>query len=160
VIIVMMGVAGAGKTAVGRALADALHWPFFDADDFHPPENIARMRGGVPLSDAHREPWLAELRALLQHVQAERANAVLACSALKAAFREQLRAGLDVRYAYLQASADLIAHRLRAREGHFMPPELLESQFATLDEPEDALALDASAPPDTLVAQIRAAFGV
>ncbi len=156
----MMGVAGAGKTAVGRALADALHWPFFDADDFHPPENIARMRGGVPLSDAHREPWLAELRALLQHVQAERANAVLACSALKAAFREQLRAGLDVRYAYLQASADLIAHRLRAREGHFMPPELLESQFATLDEPEDALALDASAPPDTLVAQIRAAFGV
>ena len=156
-----MGVAGSGKTSVGRALADALRWPFFDADDFHPPENVARMSGGVPLSDAHREPWLSELRALLLRVQVERGHAVLACSALKGEFRERLRAGVDdVRYAYLRADSNLIASRLRAREGHFMPADLLESQFDALEEPQHALVLDASVPVDELVARIRAAFGV
>lgn len=156
----MMGVAGSGKTRVGRALADALRWPFYDADDFHPPANVALMSGGVPLSDLHREPWLAELRALLLTVEAERGNAVLACSALKASFRERLRAGVGVRYAYLRAGAELIAPRLRARPDHFMPVDLLASQFDALEEPEDALVLDASISPEALVARIRAAFGV
>lgn len=157
----MMGVAGSGKTRVGHALAGALAWPFFDADDFHPPENIARMTANVPLSDAHREPWLAELRALLLSVDAQGGNAVLACSALRAQFRERLRAGAgDVRYAYLQAAAQLVAVRLETRERHFMPAGLLESQFDALEEPEDALTLDAAAAPAAIVRTIREAFGV
>lgn len=160
-IIVLMGVAGSGKTRVGRLLADRLGWQFFDADDFHPSQNVARMRSGVALSDAHREPWLTDLRALLLSLQAEGADAVLACSALRSQFRERLRAGIqNLHYAYLRAKPQLIAGRLVARTGHFMPPDLLESQFETLEEPEDALLLDASEPPDSLVSQIRTAFNI
>lgn len=156
-VIVVMGVAGSGKTRVGRALAEDLRWPFFDADDFHPEANIARMAGGRPLTDADREPWLAELHALVLRT----ADAVLACSALKSRFRDQLRSGVDdLHYVYLQAKAELIRPRLAAREDHFMPPELLQSQFEALEEPEDALVLDASKHPDVLIAQIRTSLRV
>lgn len=154
-VIVLMGVAGSGKTRVGRELAEQLRWPFFDADDFHPRENIDRMAAAVPLTDADREPWLAALRALVLRVD----PAVLACSALKARFREQLRAGVDLRYVYLYGSRELIARRLAARD-HFMPLALLESQFDALEEPEDALALNAAESPERLAAQIRASLGV
>lgn len=157
----MMGVAASGKTRVGRALAASLGWPFHDADDFHPPENIATIASGVPLTDAHREGWLRDLRALLLTVDARRGNAVLACSALRARFRERLREGVsDLRYVYLKAAPDLIARRLRERTGHFMPAELLDSQFATLEEPEDALVVDASQAPDALIARIRESLRV
>jgi gluconokinase len=161
VIIVVMGVAGSGKTSVGAALAGQLAWPFFDADDFHPPENIAAMSGGVPLSDAEREPWLEALRGLLQRLHAEGRQAVLACSALRAHFRERLRAGAgDVRYVYLRADRELLARRLTTREGHFMPPALLDSQFAALEEPEGELTVDAAQPPEQLVDEIRSALAV
>ena len=156
-----MGVAGSGKTRVGRALADRLGWQFFDADDFHPLDNIARMRSGIPLTDVHREPWLEDLRARLLTVQAESANAVLACSALRSRFRERLRAGIpDLHYVYLRANRDTIAARLTGRSGHFMPAGLLDSQFETLEEPDDALLLDASEPPDVLVDRIRGGLDV
>ena len=156
-----MGVAGAGKTLAGRALADRLRWPFFDADDFHPPANIAKMRSGAALSDVDREQWLADLHAQLSRVQKEGSDAVLACSALRSRFRARLRAGIaNVHYVYLRADAALVAARLRARTGHFMSADLLDSQFEALEEPDDALVLDASATPDALVAQIRLAFNV
>jgi gluconokinase len=161
VIIVVMGVAGSGKTRIGRALAEALGWPFLDADDFHSLESIERMRSGVALTDAHREPWLNELSALLLRIDEQGGNAVLACSALRAQFRERLRAGPgDVRFAYLRCGEELIAARLQAREDHFMPASLLHSQFDALEEPDDALTLDAAASPAAIVARIRATFAL
>ncbi|HEX8618161.1 MAG TPA: gluconokinase [Thermoanaerobaculia bacterium] len=155
-IVVVMGIAGCGKTHVGRALAAALGWPFHDADDFHLPESIASMRAGVPLTDADREPWLQRLRALLLQVDASGQNAVLACSALRRNFRERLRENIaDVRFVFLQADRGVLAQRLRDRQGHFMPASLLESQLETLEQPDDALPLDAASPADMLVAQIR-----
>lgn len=160
-IIVVMGVAGSGKTRVGRALAERLGWPFFDADDLHPPENIATMSGGVPLTDAEREPWLEALRGLLQRMHAEGRDLVLACSALRARFRERLRDGAgEVRYVYLRADRELLARRLTTREGHFMPAALLDSQLAALEEPEGELTVDAAAPPEEIVEEIRARLGV
>lgn len=156
-----MGVAGSGKTSVGRALANALGWPFFDADDFHSPENIATMTRGVALTDVDREPWLAALRALLHKLDAEQRDAVLACSALRAHFRDRLRAAArEVRYVYLRASTELLAQRLAARRGHFMRAELLASQLSTLEEPGDAIAIDAARTPVEIVAEIRTALGV
>lgn len=160
-IIVVMGVAGSGKTRIGRALSRELGWPFYDADDFHPLENIATMSGGVPLSDEAREPWLDMLRELLQRLHADRVDAVLACSALRAHFRERLREGAgDVRYVYLRADRELLERRLTTRSGHFMPAALLDSQLAALEEPEGALTVDAAQPPEQLVAEIRSALAV
>lgn len=155
-----MGVSGSGKTFVGRALAADLGWDFFDADDFHPPENITKMASGTPLTDTDREPWLAALRTLLLRIDGAATNAVLACSALRAKFRDNLRAGIDVRYVYLRAGRTLLTHRLDTRPGHFMKSDLLESQFAALEEPEDALVLDAGGEPSTLVARIRRELAV
>ena len=160
-IIVVMGVAGSGKTRVGSALAKDLGWPFFDADDLHSPENIARMSRGVALTDRDREPWLEALRELVQRLDAEHRDAVLACSALRAQFRERLRdAARDLRFVYLRASAELLAQRLAARTGHFMRAELLASQLSSLEEPEDAVAIDAALPPVEIVAEIRTVLGV
>jgi len=158
-ILVVMGVAGSGKTKVGRALAAHLGWPFFDADDFHPPENIARMRAGIALTDAEREPWLESLRALVRRADAEGEQLVLACSALRTRFRERLRDGArDLRYIYLESGRDLIARRLATRADHFLDPDLLESQFETLEEPADAIVVDAARPPHELAAQIERAL--
>ncbi len=156
-----MGVSGSGKTSVGRALAARLGWPLVDADDVHSPENVDRMRAGVPLTEADREPWLAALRALVRRADAAGENLVLACSALRKSFRERLRDGVgDLRFVHLQAGPELVARRLAARTGHFMNPDLLDSQFDALEEPEDALVLDASERPDVLVARIRRSLGV
>lgn len=148
-IIVVMGVAGSGKTRIGRILADRLQWPFLDADDFHPPESIAKMASGVPLDDADRIPWLDAIHAALERVD----HAVLACSALKERYRERLRAGLDVRLVFLRASREMVVERLRGRE-HFFPPELIDSQFDTLEEPGDAIVIDAAEPPDSIIGEI------
>src|SRR5688500_3541074 len=163
-----MGPSGAGKSTVGRRLADALGWPLHDGDDYHPPENVARMRAGVPLTDADRAPWLAALAALIAGAAAEGRPLLLACSALKRAYRAALvpaGAAGDVRFVYLHASPALLAERLAARRGHFFDPRLLASQLAALEEPggdeaAPVLVLDASADPDALVAEIRGALRV
>jgi gluconokinase len=153
-----MGVAGAGKTLIGRALSAHLSWPFFDADEFHSESNIAKMRAGTPLEPADRAAWLEAIRAALLRVDRAGGNAVLACSALRGPFRAALRQGLrDVRFVYLKADPELIRARVASRSGHFMPVALVDSQFATLEEPEDALVIDASKPPALIVDEIKRA---
>ena len=153
-----MGVAGAGKTLVGRALATALKWPFFDADDFHPASNIAKMRGGIALEPPDRIAWLHAIRAALSTAHNNGGNAVLACSALHREFRASLAQGLpDVRFVYLKAARELIRARVEKRSGHFMPASLVDSQFETLEEPQDALVVDASQPHETIVQSILTA---
>jgi gluconokinase len=163
-VVIVMGVAGAGKTTVGRALAAALGWAFYDADDFHPPPSVACMRRGVPLSDDDRAPWLAALRALLARLLAEGTPAVLACSALKRAYRAALLpAGASagaVRFVYLDAAPALARRRLEPHPGHFMPASLVDSQFATLEEPADAVRVDAALPVAEAVARARDALGI
>lgn len=162
-----MGVSGAGKTTVGRRLADALDWSFYDADDLHSPGNIERMRSGTPLTDEHREAWLAALATLIgEHVREDH-SMVLACSALRRSHRRALLAKTpdagDVRLVHLHADAALLADRLALRADHFFPADLLVSQFDTLEPPkpgEHVLLLDAMRPVDELVATIRTELGV
>ncbi len=150
-----MGVAGCGKTTVGQALAARLGWDFYDADDFHPPANIAKMAGGIPLDDADRAPWLTTLHDLIAGcLQAERPG-VLACSALKARYRQMLLAdNAGVRIVYLKGDLALIQARLQARVGHYMRPELLQSQFEALEEPGDALVVEVALSVDAMVETI------
>lgn len=152
-----MGVAGAGKTTVGSRLAASLGCEFIDADDYHPPASVQRMRAGQPLGDDDRRPWLARLNGLLQDRAQRDAGVVLACSALKASYREALLRGLaDARLVYLRGSKAVIAPRLAERGGHFMNPALLDSQFAALEEPRDAIVVDVEDTPEALVGAIRA----
>jgi gluconokinase len=145
-IVVLMGVSGSGKTTVGRALAAVLHWHFVDADDFHPEANVAKMARGIALSDDDRWPWFDRIVAELKRQQATGAQVVLACSALKRSYRERLAQAGDVRFAYLKGDAATIEPRLAHRSGHFMPASLLASQFATLEEPSQAIVVDVSEP--------------
>src|SRR5215469_5358462 len=154
-VILLMGVTGSGKTTVGQALAESLQWQFADADDFHPASNVAKMRAGIPLDDADRAPWLAALRTQMLGWLKSRANVVLACSALKQAYRDELVVGTDVRLVYLRGRSELIEARLKERHGHYMDPNLLPSQFAALEEPRDALAVDVDASVDEIVGRIR-----
>ena len=151
-----MGVAGSGKTTVGRALAASLGWRFTDADDFHPPANVAKMSAGTALTDDDRAPWLAAVRAHIDSRLDARESTVLACSALKQAYRDTL---IDdpgrVKLIYLKGSPELLASRLGARTDHFAPPALLTSQLATLEEPRHAFTVDVATEPDVLVTQIR-----
>lgn len=150
----MMGVVGAGKTTVGRLLAEQLGWQFADADDYHPTANIEKIRHGIPLNDEDRCPWLLRLRALIANWISQRQSAVLACSALKRSYREELKAGPEVRFVYLQGSAELIAQRLHARHGHFADDQILASQFADLEEPKSAVSIDIAQSPGRIVAEI------
>lgn len=161
VIIVVMGVSGSGKTEHGRALASALGWDFTDADDHHSPANIAKMRAGEPLADADRAPWLAALRAGIERSLAEDRPLVLACSALKQAYRDALWADRPrMRLIFLEVSRELIASRLAGRAGHFMPASLLDSQFAALEQPADAVRVDIAAAIPAQVSAVRAALGL
>ena len=159
-IILIMGVAGAGKTTVGRALADQMHWGFADADDYHSPANVAKMHAGIALTDEDRAPWLQALRRAIQSWLTAGENVVLACSALKASYRDILVVGPDVKLVYLQISRELAAARMATRQGHYMNPSLLRSQFETLEEPREALAIDASQPTQHIVADIRRSFAI
>lgn len=155
-VVVVSGVSGSGKTTVGRALANNLGWSFHDADDLHSAENIDRMRQGLPLDDAMREPWLRRVRAVIEGALRDRRGAVMACSALKAKYRRILSEGLDaVRFVFLHAERELLQQRLAERVGHFAGPALIESQLAALETPNEALNLDASRPVAELVAAIR-----
>jgi len=155
-----MGVTGAGKTTVGQQFAAALGWTFVEGDAFHPPANIAKMHRGEPLDDADRAPWLRAIRQRIDELVASAQSAVIACSALKRAYRELLaRDRPEVTFVYLKASAALIAERLQHRAGHFMPPALLQSQLDTLEQPAVGITVDAGPPPATIVAAIRRAIG-
>lgn len=161
-IAVVMGVAGAGKTTVGERLAKRLRWEFIEGDRLHPPENVAKMQSGHPLTDADRAPWLAAIAREIDHRRAAGNSAVVACSALKRAYRRLVvgdRPG--VRLVYLAGTPELIAGRLARRRGHFMPPELLASQFAALEPPgpdEHPITAAIDQPLDRIVAAIAAAL--
>ncbi len=159
-VIILMGVSGAGKTTVGQALAQKLQWRFAEGDDLHSAANIAKMHAGIPLTDEDRAPWLQSLRQAITVWLAAGDNVVLACSALKASYRDLLRVSPDVRFVYLHASFEVIAKRLAARKGHYMNPDLLRSQFDTLEEPKDILTVDACLSPADLVDEIRAALAI
>ena len=159
-IIVVMGVCGCGKTTVGTALAKSLQWPFLDADDFHPEANVAKMSAGLPLTDEDRGPWLDRIADELRSVLARGGHAVLACSALKQAYRDRLARAGDVRFVHLAGDYDTIASRLAERQHRYMPATLLASQFAALEPPADALDIDVREPVDAQVAAIRAAYGL
>jgi gluconokinase len=159
-ILIVMGVVGAGKTTVGRLLAEQLHYEFADADDFHPQSNIEKIRHGIALSDEDREPWLERLRERILKWEGDGTNAVLACSALKNSYREKLKAGPDVKFVFLRGSAELIAQRLRSRHGHFAGASILASQIADLEEPADAIIVDIAKTPPEIVAEIRQKLGL
>jgi gluconokinase len=155
VIAIIMGATGAGKTTIGTMLAAQLHWQFADADTFHPPANIEKMSRGIPLNDADRVPWLEAMRkAILEWIAAGK-NVVLACSALKRAYRDVLRPNPEAKLIYLKGNYQLFAERIRRRHGHFAGEQILAGQFADLEEPEDAITVDAAQSPEQIVAEIR-----
>jgi gluconokinase len=161
VIAIVMGVSGSGKTTVGQLLATRLSWEFCDGDDFHPPANIAKMKSGVPLDDPDRRPWLEAMSEEIRRWLGCNLGVVLACSALKASYRDFLVVDpAVVKVVYLKAGFQLVKSRLEARQGHFMPPELLKSQFDILEEPRDAIVVDASKPLEECVNDIVRALSV
>ena len=159
-IVVVMGVSGCGKSTVGEALAASLGWRFLDADDFHPPANVAKMAAGTPLVDEDRWPWLDRLAAEMRAINAGGGDAVLACSALRQAYRDRLAAAGDVRFVHLAGDLPTIAARLASRQHRYMPQSLLASQFATLEPPADAIGVDVRDPVAVQIAAIRAALGL
>jgi gluconokinase len=152
---IIMGVSGSGKTNVGEALAQQLGWKFYDADDFHPPENITKMAEGIPLDDSDRAPWLAALHELISSSLEKNRPGVLACSALKERYRQQLlKDNVEVQLVYLKGSYDLIWSRMSARADHYMKPHMLRSQFDALEEPSNALTIEISMPVAEIVQEI------
>ena len=147
-VIILMGVEGSGKTTVGQLLAQKLHWQFADADNFHPPANIEKI-------DSDRAPWLSALRAAIDNWYAHRENVILACSALKTKYRQELSGG-SVQFVYLKGRYELILSRLRARRGHFASDSILASQFADLEEPQDAISVTVDKSPEAIVSEIIA----
>ena len=160
-IVVLMGVSGSGKTAIGRELAARLGSEFLDGDDFHPEASVARMAAGMPLEDEDRWPWLERLNALLKERARRGVDAVLACSALKESYRERLLQDVaSVRLVYLHAPIDVIRSRLEARRHRYMPASLLESQFAALEPPREAIVVDVAAELGPCLAAIEAALAL
>jgi len=155
VIILLMGVAGAGKTTVGKLLASQLGWVFADADDYHSATNVEKMRHGIPLTDADRAPWLEALRVLISRWLASGKNAVLACSALKQSYRDILQVSPEVCMVYLRVSAPVLHQRLHERHGHFMTEAMLQSQLEALEEPENALIIEADATAAAIASDIQ-----
>lgn len=153
-----MGVSGSGKTTVGEPLARKLGWRFIDADDLHPPANVAKMASGVALDDDDRWPWYDRIVAEMRRVARSGQSAVVACSALKKTYRDRLAAGGDMRVVYLKGDAATIEQRLKNRSGHFMPASLLPSQLATLEEPQAAIVVDIRQPVEEQVATIARAL--
>jgi len=157
-VVIIFGVSGAGKTTIGQLLAEEFGWRFYEGDDFHSQANTDKMRQGVPLTDEDRWPWLESLRQMIKRCLAAGENAVLACSALKEAYRRRLRLNADVKLVFLRGDYELIANQLRQRRGHFMNPALLQSQFADLEEPlptEGAVVIELGQSPRELVQEIK-----
>jgi gluconokinase len=152
-VLILMGVVGAGKTTVGTLLAQKLGWRFADADDFHPRANIEKISNGIALDDSDRAPWLAAMHNAILRWNAEEQNVVLACSALKRSYRAQLGSG-QVQFVYLKGTRELILQRLRARHGHFASETILETQFRDLEEPDDAIKVEIDRLPEEIVTEI------
>ena len=159
-IVIVMGVTGAGKTTVGRALGAALGWEFHDGDELHSEASKLKMHRGIALDDVDRAPWLSAIRELILAMLSENRSGVIACSALKQSYRDEIVVDPNaVKVVYLKGSKEVIAERLRNRGGHFMNPDLLQSQFDTLEEPGDAIVVDVSMAPEAIVNAIRARLG-
>jgi gluconokinase len=153
--VILMGVSGCGKTLIGEQLAQILGWLFYDGDDYHPPENIAKMTAGIPLDDDDRKPWLKTLHDLISDHLRKGYSMLLACSALKKKYRDQLSIGNPrTVFVYLKGDFHLIFERMQDRSEHYMKAEMLRSQFDTLEEPEDALVVDISKTPDRIIEEI------
>ena len=152
--LVIMGVSGSGKTTVGKLLAQKTGGRFLDGDDFHPPENVAKMSSGIPLTDEDRQGWLETLASIIHEADD---LTIIACSALKASYREILK---EAEFIFLHGSPELLADRINQRSGHYMPPGLLQSQLETLEVPTNVLALNVVESPQTLVEQIMAHFNL
>jgi gluconokinase len=160
-IIILMGVSGAGKTTIGQWLAEEVGWLFYDGDGFHPQANVAKMSQGIPLTDEDRHAWLATLRQLITGLRAKGESAIIACSALKQSYRDYLSSAHDRLFiVYLKGNYDLIQSRLQERQDHFMKAGLLASQFEALEEPENALVVDVAAEPAEIVRAIRQALAL
>lgn len=160
-VVIIMGVSGCGKTTVGQLLAERLNLPYFDADDFHPESNVNKMESGIPLNDEDRWPWLENLNRSIREWNQD-SGAVLACSALKKSYRDVLRrdTGKDgVTFVFLKGSKALISERLENRSGHYMPPELLDSQFEALEEPQHAITVSIKPKPAQIVDRILQELG-
>lgn len=155
-VILIMGVSGSGKTTIGEALASELSWKFRDADEFHPAVNVEKMRQGIPLNDDDRRLWLQALRHAIDTAVQTNANLIVACSALKAAYRQRLSEQSNlVKFVYLKGSFELIEHRLKQRQGHYMKANLLRSQFNALEEPNDAIEVEVDQSPSAIAQQIK-----
>lgn len=154
-IALLMGPAGSGKTTVGKLLASQLSWDFADGDDFHPAANIKKMSRGVPLNDSDRIPWLNSIREMMSQWQAQGRSVVLACSALKRSYRELLVFHAEVKLVYLKGTPAVLRERLRSRKGHYAGEQLLASQLKDLEEPADAITIDAAGSPEQIVGEIR-----
>ena len=158
-VIIIFGVSGAGKTTIGKLLARDLRWRFIEADDFHPAANIEKMRSGHPLTDNDRWPWVEQLRQQIERSLCARENAVLACSALKRAYRDRLHVSDEIKFVFLRGDYALVQKQLRSRHGHFMNAALLQSQFDDLEEPEsdeNVLTIELGRTPEEIVETIRA----
>ena len=157
-VVIVCGVSGAGKTTVGKLLAQKLVWQFYDADSFHSAANIEKMKNGIPLTDEDRQPWLERLRQRIQQCLDASENCILACSALKRAYRDHLRVNEQVKLVFLRASRARISEHLQQRRGHFMNPALLDSQFKDLEEPkpeEDICVIDIEGTADDVAELIE-----
>lgn len=156
-----MGVSGCGKTTIGQLLADSLNWKFQDADEFHSIDNIEKMRLGIPLNDTDRKPWLKDLQTAIAIWLQENENVVLACSALKADYRQYLALDNEnIKLVYLQGSIDLLQQRLMGRKNHFMSEKLLNSQLDALEEPKNAICVDISEPPQLIVQNLKKVLAI
>ena len=153
-IYIVMGVSSSGKSVIGEMLAEKLDCAFYDADDFHPVENVKKMESGKPLNDEDRLPWLEKLRRVMMQWE-QTGGAVLACSALKKSYRDMLNpSDIPTRFIYLKGSKEVIAKRMRNRSGHFMPESLLESQFQALEEPQNAITVNIDQSPSDILKEI------
>jgi gluconokinase len=161
-ILLLMGVSGSGKTTIGQLLAAQLGWTFVEADDYHPAANVEKMHRGEPLTDEDRRPWLERLHRRIDEAAEQGQNIVLACSALKHSYQDYLTKDEPgaVHFVYLHGSEELIRRRIAARKGHFMNPNLLASQFETLEPPEHAIRVEVTPAPEAIVAEIRRQLGL